>query len=140
MIPDVDGDSVVYLNGQYLRLADAKVSVLDRGFIFGDGIYEVVPFYRGEPFRMDEHLSRLERSLASIAIDPGFSRDDWRSLVLDMASRSRHEHFTVYLQVTRGPAKRDHAFPEAPRPTVFCMTSPFSRPGAHQREQGLTAV
>lgn len=140
MIPDVDGDSVVYLNGQYPRLADATVSVLDRGFIFGDGIYEVVPFYRGKPFRMEEHLGRLERSLASIGIDPGFSREDWRALVLDMASRSPHAYFTVYLQVTRGPAKRDHAFPEAPRPTVFCMTSPFSPPGARQREQGLTAI
>ncbi|WP_353194838.1 D-amino acid aminotransferase [Pusillimonas noertemannii] len=140
MIPDVDGDSVVYLNGQYLRLADAKVSVLDRGFIFGDGIYEVVPFYQGKPFRMEEHLDRLERSLASIGIDPGYSRDDWRALVRDMASRSPHSHFTVYLQITRGPAKRDHAFPKDAQPTVFCMISPFSRPDARLREQGLTAI
>jgi len=140
MIPDVDGDSVVYLNGQYLRLADAKVSVLDRGFIFGDGIYEVVPFYRGQPFRMEEHLDRLERSLASIGIDPGYSRDDWRALVRDMASRSPYSHFTVYLQITRGPAKRDHAFPQDAQPTVFCMISPFSRPDARLREQGLTAM
>ena len=140
MIPDVDGDSVVYLNGQYLRLADAKVSVLDRGFIFGDGIYEVVPFYQGKPFRMEEHLDRLERSLASIGIDPGYSRDDWRALVRDMASRSPYSHFTVYLQITRGPAKRDHAFPQDAQPTVFCMISPFSRPDARLREQGLTAM
>lgn len=140
MIPDVDGDSLVYLNGQHLRLADAKVSVLDRGFIFGDGIYEVVPFYRGKPFRMEEHLARLQRSLASIGIDPGFSADDWRALVLDMASRCTDTHFTVYLQVTRGPAKRDHAFPQAAQPTVFCMTSPFTPPSAQQREEGLTAV
>ena len=140
MISDVDGDSVVYLNGQYLRLADAKVSVLDRGFVFGDGIYEVVPFYRGEPFRMEEHLARLERSLASIGIDPGYSRDDWRALMRGMASRSAHSHFTVYLQVTRGPAKRDHAFPQTAQPTVFCMVSPFSRPDARMREQGLTAI
>lgn len=140
MIPDVDGDSVVYLNGQYLKLADAKVSVLDRGFIFGDGIYEVVPFYRGKPFRIDEHLGRLERSLASIGIDPGLTLNDWRALVMNMAARSAHSHFTVYLQITRGPAKRDHAFPEQPRPTVFCMTSPFTPPSTQQREQGLTAV
>ncbi|HUH86530.1 MAG TPA: D-amino acid aminotransferase [Pusillimonas sp.] len=140
MISDVDGDCVVYLNGQYLRLADAKISVLDRGFIFGDGIYEVVPFYKGKPFRMDEHLGRLERSLASIGIDPGFSRDDWRALVTEMAARTAHAYFTIYLQVTRGPAKRDHAFPEAPTPTVFCMASPFTPPSAQQREQGLTAI
>lgn len=140
MIPDVDDDSVVYLNGRHTRLADAKVSVLDRGFIFGDGIYEVVPFYRGRPFRMEEHLARLERSLASIGIHPGYTLDDWRALVLDMASRSPHSYFTVYLQITRGPAKRDHAFPQTPRPTVFCMTSPFTPPSTQQREQGLTAV
>lgn len=140
MISDVDGDSVVYLNGQYLRLADAKVSVLDRGFIFGDGIYEVVPFYRGKPFRMEEHLDRLERSLASIGIDPKLSRDDWRALVREMAARATHSHFSIYLQITRGPAKRDHAFPAQAQPTVFCMVSPFSPPNAQQREQGLTAI
>jgi len=140
MFSDVDGDSVVYLNGQFLPLADAKVSVLDRGFIFGDGIYEVVPFYHGKPFRMEEHLARLVRSLASIQLDPGFSLDDWRTLVGEMASRTSHTHFTIYLQITRGPAKRDHAFPAQSRPTVFCMTSPFSPPDADQREQGLTAA
>ena len=66
MIPDVDNDSIVYLNGEFVRLGDAKVSVLDRGFIFGDGIYDVVPAYGGKPFRMDGHLARLERSLAAI--------------------------------------------------------------------------
>lgn len=140
MISDVDGDSVVYLNGQYLRLADAKVSVLDRGFIFGDGIYEVVPFYRGKPFRMDEHLARLERSLASIGIDPGYGPEQWRALVNAIASRTTLEYFTIYLQVTRGPAKRDHAFPKAPEPTVFAMASPFTPPDAELREQGLTAI
>lgn len=140
MIPDVDGDSIVYLNGQYLRLADAKVSVLDRGFIFGDGIYEVVPFYKGKPFRMEEHLDRLERSLASIGIDPGLNRDDWLELVRGMAERATHAYFTVYLQVTRGVAKRDHGFPKTAQPTVFCMVSPFSRPDAQLRGQGLTAI
>lgn len=140
MISDVDGDSVVYLNGQYLRLADAKVSVLDRGFIFGDGIYEVVPFYKGKPFRMEEHLARLERSLASIGIDPGLRREDWLELVRSMAARTEEAYFTIYLQITRGVAKRDHGFPKTPQPTVFCMVSPFSRPGVAQREQGLTAI
>lgn len=140
MISDVDGDSVVFLNGQFVRLADAKISVLDRGFIFGDGIYEVVPFYRGKPFRIEQHLDRLERSLARISIDPGMSREDWRDLVAKMASRTELPHFTVYLQITRGPAKRDHGFPAQSTPTVFAMVSPFSPPSAVQREQGLTAV
>ena len=140
MIPDVDENSIVYLNGQYLRLADAKVSVLDRGFIFGDGIYEVVPFYKGVPFRMEEHLSRLERSLDSIGINTGLSREDWRELVHGLASRTDFSHYTVYLQITRGPAKRDHAFPAKAQPTIFGMVSPFSRPSAKVREQGLSAI
>ncbi len=141
MIPDVDSDSIVYLNGDYVRLGDAKISVLDRGFIFGDGIYEVVPAYERKPFRMAAHLARLERSLAAIGIKADRSRDDWEKLVLDMLKRSPTADCMVYLQVTRGVAKRDHAFPkQALVPTVFCMVSPFTRPDAPHREQGLSVV
>ncbi|QAA94550.1 D-amino acid aminotransferase [Pollutimonas thiosulfatoxidans] len=140
MIADVDNDSVVYLNGDYVRLGDAKISVLDRGFIFGDGIYDVVPAYNGKPFRMDGHLARLERSLAAIGIQTGRSRSDWEALVLDMITRSGLGDCMVYIQVTRGVAKRDHAFPNKVVPTVFCMVSPFKRPTAELREQGLSAV
>jgi len=140
MIPDVDNDSIVYLNGQYVRLGDASISVLDRGFIFGDGIYDVVPAYNGKPFRMDGHLARLERSLAAIGIKVDFKRSDWEALVLDMLKRSGLGDCMVYLQVTRGVAKRDHAFPAHAEPTVFCMVSPFVRPGVQAREQGLSAV
>jgi D-alanine transaminase len=130
----------VYLNGQYVRLGDASISVLDRGFIFGDGIYDVVPAYNGKPFRMDGHLARLERSLAAIGIKVDFKRSDWEALVLDMLKRSGLGDCMVYLQVTRGVAKRDHAFPAHAEPTVFCMVSPFVRPGVQAREQGLSAV
>src|SRR5690554_854103 len=140
MIPDVDNDSIVYLNGQYVRLGDASISVLDRGFIFGDGIYDVVPAYNGKPFRMDGHLARLERSLVAIGIKVDFKRSDWEALVLDMLKRSGLGDCMVYLQVTRGVAKRDHAFPAHAEPTVFCMVSPFVRPGVQAREQGLSAV
>ncbi|TAL88430.1 MAG: D-amino acid aminotransferase [Candidimonas sp.] len=141
MIPDVDCDSIVYLNGDYVRLGNAKVSVLDRGFIFGDGIYEVVPAYDRKPFRMASHLARLERSLAAIGIKADRSRDDWEKLVLDMLKRSPTADCMVYLQVTRGVAKRDHGFPKrAIVPTVFCMVSPFTRPDAPHREQGLSVV
>jgi len=141
MIPDVDNDSLVYLNGEYVRLGDAKVSVLDRGFIFGDGIYEVVPAYARKPFRMDGHLARLERSLKAIGIKLDMSRADWEKLVRDMLARASSDDAMVYIQVTRGVAKRDHAFPaSAPKPTVFCMVSPFKRPGAAAREQGYTTV
>jgi D-alanine transaminase len=140
MIPNVDNDSIVYVNGEYVRLGDAKISVLDRGFIFGDGIYEVVPAYGGKPFRMDAHLARLARSLAAIRIETGLASADWEKLVLDMLRRSPAENSMVYLQVTRGVAKRDHAFPQNTTPTVFCMVSPFTRPSAAARTQGLTAI
>jgi D-alanine transaminase len=139
MIPDVDNDSMVYLNGEYVRLGDAKISVLDRGFIFGDGIYEVVPAYNGKPFRMEGHLARLERSLAAIGIKVELDRAGWEALVLDMLARSAPGDGMVYIQVTRGVARRDHGFPQNTAATVFCMVSPFVRPSL-AREQGLSVV
>ncbi|CAM5528291.1 D-amino acid aminotransferase [Eoetvoesiella caeni] len=143
MIPDVDNDSIAYLNGEFVRLGDAKISVLDRGFIFGDSIYDVVPVYNGKPFRMEGHLARLERSLKSIGIQTGMQRAQWESLVRDMLARNTLPgNCLVYLQVTRGVAKRDHAFPDKAKvkPTIFGMVSPFVRPGKAPREQGLTAI
>ncbi|WP_298053458.1 D-amino acid aminotransferase [uncultured Paenalcaligenes sp.] len=140
MIANVDPNTIVYLNGDYTRLADAKVSVLDRGFIFGDGIYDVVPAYKGQAFRMDEHLGRLERSLKLIGLEVNYTRQDWEKLVLDMLARvSQGQDCMVYLHVTRGAAKRDHAFPANATPTVFCMVTPFERPSV-AREKGLTAI
>lgn len=140
MIPDVDNDSLVYLNGGLVRLGDAKVSVLDRGFIFGDGVYDVVPAYGGKPFRMDAHLARLERSLAAIGIECDLQREDWERIVRDLIQGSGLGDCVVYIQVTRGVARRDHGFPEGIEPTVFCMVSPFKRPDATLREQGLSAI
>ena len=140
MIPGIDPDSIVYLNGDFVRLGEAKISVLDRGFIYGDGIYDVVPAYRGKPFRMDGHLNRLERSLAKVGIANPFTRLGWEKLVLDMLARSgRGADCMVYIQVTRGVAKREHAFPKDVEPTVFVMVSPFTRVQV-EREQGLSAV
>src|SRR5690606_30141768 len=138
MIPDVDNDSIVYLNGDYVRLGDAKISVLDRGFIFGDGIYEVVPAYHGKPFRMDGHLARLERSLAAIGIQVDLQRADWEALVVDLLKRSGLDDCMVYMQVTRGVAKRDHGFPANAQATIFAMVSPFVRPAAAVRDRGLS--
>jgi D-alanine transaminase len=141
MIPGVPGDSLAYLNGEFLRVQDAKISVLDRGFIFGDGVYEVVPVYEGRPFRMDEHLARLERSLAAIRIDAPFDRAGWNEIVQGLIDRSLTTSCVVYLQVTRGVAKRDHGFPgDGVAPTVFGMTSPFTRPSAQLREQGVSLI
>lgn len=140
MITNVDPDTIVYLNGDYVRLADAKISVLDRGFIFGDGIYDVVPAYGGKAFRIDEHLGRLERSLKLISLDVKLSRLEWEAIVKDMLARvGKGKDCMVYIHVSRGPAKRDHAFPAQSTPTVFCMVMPFERPSA-AREKGLTAI
>jgi D-alanine transaminase len=141
MIPNVDNDSLVYLNGEFIRLGDAKISVLDRGFIFGDGIYEVVPVYRGKPFRIHEHLARLRRSLKKIRIDTGRTDADWERLIRDVQERSGLADCTIYLQITRGVAKREHGFPTEPcEPTIFCMASPYSPPGAEKRAHGLAVV
>lgn len=141
MIPGVPGDSQVYLNGQFRRIDEAKISVLDRGFIFGDGIYEVVPVYNGKPFRMTEHLERLERSLAALKITSPMDRAQWVELIQQLIARAAQPTSTVYLQVTRGVCKRDHAFPtEAVTPTVFGMTSAFVPPSQAAREQGYSAV
>lgn len=132
--------STCFLNGQYLPLSQAKISVLDRGFIFGDGIYEVVPVYYRKPFRLDAHLARFERSTGEIALRSPLGRDDWRALIDTLIASSPAEHQFIYWQVTRGVAKRDFSFPADAEPTVFAMTTPFTRPGPAQREGGLTAV
>jgi D-alanine transaminase len=115
-------NETVYLNGQYLPLADAKVSVMDRGFLFGDGVYEVIPAYFGQLFRLEDHLERLDNSLKSIRLQNPHSHEQWRNLLTPLLKKGLDQ--SVYLQVTRGPApKRDHAFPANVAPTVFAMVS-----------------
>ena len=141
MIPDVDNDSIVYLNGEYVRLGDAKVSVLDRGFIFGDGVYEVVPAYGGQPLRLAQHVARLQRSLAKVRIATGRSDADWTQLLTGMIARADARICAVYLQVTRGVARRVHGFPQpTPSPTIFAMASPLARPSEQARTQGFSVV
>jgi len=115
-------NKTVYLNGQYLPLHEAKVSVLDRGFLFGDGIYEVIPAYCGRLFRLPEHLERLEQSLAGIRLDNPHTRKQWEDILTPLLDANYDQY--IYLQITRGfAAKRDHAFPEKIQPTVFAMCS-----------------
>ena len=141
MIPGMPGDSQVYLNGEFTRADEAKISVLDRGFIFGDGIYDVVPVYNGKPFRMAEHLDRLERSLKALSISSPKSREEWIELVNELIRRAPTPNCVVYIQVTRGVYKRDHAFPKGDiTPTVFGMATEFKRPSAEQRDQGLRMI
>jgi D-alanine transaminase len=131
---------MVFLNGAFLPLEEARVPVLDRGFIFGDGIYELIPVYSRAPFRMDEHLARLERSLAAVRIANPYSREQWRAILLELIARQPWEDQGVYLQVTRGVAKRDHAFPEGVAPTVFAMANALVNPPRELVEQGAVAV
>jgi D-alanine transaminase len=136
-------DTPCYLNGEYLRVCDAKVSVLDRGFIFGDGIYEVVPVYGQRLFRFDEHMARLQRSLAKVRIDNPHDADGWlqrcRHLVRALAAQGAQDQL-VYIQVTRGAAPRDHVMPVGLTPTVFMMVTPMKPPTAEQRHHGVACV
>ena len=132
--------SKVFLNGKLLPVEDAKVSVLDRGFIFGDGVYELVPVYSRVPFRLEEHLVRLERSLGEAKIRNPYSRAQWRSHIHGLIDAQPFEDQGVYFQVTRGAAKRDHAFPKNVEPTAFMMANPLVNPPQAQVERGGSAV
>jgi|1185.fasta_scaffold39402_2 D-alanine transaminase len=133
-------DQTVFLNGEFLPIAEAKVPVLDRGFIFGDGVYEVVPVYSKVPFRLEEHLLRLERSLAAVGIRNPYSREQWKGFVASIVERQPFEDQGVYFQVTRGVAKRDHAFPKNAEPTVFMMSNPLVPPPPALVDKGASAI
>lgn len=130
----------VYLNGEILPLGEARISVLDRGFLFGDGVYEVVPVYGRRPFRLREHLRRLQDSLDGIRLANPLSPDEWVSICERLIAAQAWDDQWVYIQVTRGPGPRDHAFPAVIEPTVFVMSNELTPPPAHLREQGVAAV
>lgn len=137
-----------YLDGTFTPLCDAKISVMDRGFIFGDGLYEVVPAYSGVPFRFAQHMDRLERSLAEMRMSNPLRREQWHALALQLlahgaqtAGAAVHElDQLVYIQITRGVAMRDHAMPAGIAPTVFAMANPMQQPTAEQRARGVACV
>ena len=131
---------MVFLNGRFLPIEEASVPVLDRGFIFGDGVYELVPVYSRVPFRLDEHLARLERSLAEARIRNPHSRTQWRDIIYRLVDAQPFDDQGVYFQVTRGVAKRDHSFPKGVEPTVFMMANPLVTPPRELVENGAAAV
>jgi D-alanine transaminase len=133
-------DPIVYLNGAFMPIEEARVPVLDRGFVFGDGIYEVVPVYGRVPFRWAQHHARLVRSLGRIRIENPFDADGWRALVDALIARHAWNDQFVYIQVTRGVARRDHAFPKGIAPTVFAMSSPLPTIPAEVIERGVATV
>jgi D-alanine transaminase len=131
---------LVYLNGDYLPLEEARIPVLDRGFIFGDGVYEVIPVYDRRPFRLAEHLRRLQHSLDGIRLANPLAEAEWTECIARIAEAAETEDQGIYLQVTRGPAPRDHAFPKVVRQTVFVMSTPLTTPPRELVEQGVSAV
>jgi D-alanine transaminase len=136
---------ICYLNGTYLPLSEARVSPLDRAFLFGDAVYEVIPVYRGRPFRLREHLDRLNRSLAAIGISAPRSHPEWAAICLQLVAQSGGENggegAYIYIQVTRGAELgRNHAWPEGLTPTLFAYVTPLDPAPAKLVDQGVAAV
>ena len=138
-------DTLCYLNGDYTPLKDAKISVMDRGFIFGDGVYEVVPAYGGKLFQFEHHMARLARSLAELRIANPLSKIEWKAIALklmaDYAGPGQPPgDQIIYIQVSRGVAMRDHPMLPGLTPTVFVMTNAMKLPSESQRSEGVACV
>ena len=141
-------DTPCYLNGEFTPLKDAKISVMDRGFIFGDGVYEVVPAYGGRLFRFEQHMARLERSLAELRIPNPMTRGEWQAMALKLVAAHAQSTGTpaesgnqlVYIQLSRGVAMRDHPMLPGLTPTVFAVANAMKLPSAQQRESGVACV
>jgi D-alanine transaminase len=137
-----------YLNGEYTVLPDAKISVMDRGFIFGDGVYEVAPVYRGRPFRFEQHMARLDRSLRELRISNPLSHAQWAEIMRELIARYARSvnqqpqdlDQLIYIQITRGVAMRDHVMPTDIQPTVFVTTNLMKPASQAQRSQGVACV
>jgi D-alanine transaminase len=130
-----------YLDGDFLPLAEARISPLDRGFLFADGVYEVIPVHRGRPFRLSEHLKRLDDSLAAIRVSNPHPAPVWHDILTRLAGTAGEPEMLLYLQVTRGrETGRNHLFPKATLPTVFAFASPYPAPAPAVLAAGLSAV
>jgi D-alanine transaminase len=130
-----------YLNGEFLPLSETRISVMDRGFLFGDGVYEVIPVYGGRLFRLEHHLKRLQNSLDAIRISNPLAPAEWHLMLTKLVESNEAEDQAVYLQVTRGVAeKRDHAFPADVTPTLFAMSTPMAESVDIDAIPGVSAV
>jgi D-alanine transaminase len=133
--------ALCYLNGAFQPLEQATISPMDRGFLFGDGVYEVIPVYSRRPFRLDEHLGRLQRSLDAIRLPNPLAVAQWQAVVGRLVAEFDTDDCSILLQVTRGPmAVRNHAFPATITPSVFCLAESLHTPPAALREQGIRAI
>lgn len=133
-------EQLVYLNGQFVPLSKASIPVLDRGFIFGDGVYDVVSVYQRKMFRAEQHLARLARSLEAVGIENIYTLDQWLSIIRRLIDEYDTDDQLIYIQVTRGVAPRAHAFPANTTPTVFMMANPMHAPSKEVREHGAACV
>lgn len=131
---------MIYLNGEFMPIEEARISVLDRGFIFGDGVYEVIPVYSRRPFRLREHLQRLQHSLNAIRLSNPHDEDEWVRLINELIALNPEDDQSLYLHITRGVAKRDHAFPANATPTVFMMSNPLITSSPEQVANGVAVV
>jgi D-alanine transaminase len=131
---------LVYLNGEFLPPAEARISVFDRGFVFGDGVYEVIPVFGGRLFRLPQHLARLDSSLAHIRLGNPLPGREWRAIFERLVREGGGGDQSVYLQVTRGVAPRDHAFPAGARPTVLAYSQALKYPPPEQLAAGVAAI
>jgi len=131
---------MIYLNGEFMPIEQARIPVLDRGFIFGDGVYEVIPVYSRHPFRLAEHLRRMQDSLNSIKLANPHDDQTWMRLIGRLIDLNEPEDQSVYMHITRGPAKRDHAFPKDITPTIFMMSNALTIPPRQQVSEGVCAI
>ena len=131
---------LAYYNGNFMPINDVRISPLDRGFLFADGVYEVVPVYNKNPFFFNEHLDRLYRSLKKIRLNPCIKKEEIKSCIEKLIIQTRHNHQIVYVQITRGVANRNHAFPKTTRPTIFIMSSELIRPTEKMFSEGVSAI
>lgn len=130
----------VYLNGEFMPLAEARIPVLDRGFIFGDGVYEFIPVYSKKPFRLREHLSRLQSSLDGIRLENPYEESVWQQRIHTLIAAQGFDDQAVYIQITRGVAPRDAAFPANTHQTVFMMANPLVPPSPTLKTTGVGAI
>lgn len=134
-------EPLVYLNGHFLPISEAHVSAMDRGFIFGDGVYEVIPVFNGKLFRFEQHLQRLKRSLDAISLKIDLTPPKWAAILQTLIAQYDVSAQSIYLQITRGPAAtRDHAFPTVIHPTIFAYSTPLSTRAIDDLAKGISAI
>lgn len=130
----------IYLNGEFLNAETAMVSVFDRGFLLGDGVYEVIPVYNGRCFRLEDHLARLQQSLDGIRLKNPLTEQQWADIINELIEKNGGGDQSLYFQVTRGAAPRDHLFPKGVEPTVFIMSNPLKAVPAELKQNGIKAI